>query len=324
MGHHVYCINRALDPEIIGEGPALSIFTELGTMILENTCPWVTLALYGTLLTPLNKKATGNDARPVSAEDRDCATWHKAAQRALNSAVRDMVTPQQLAVAVSGGVEVKVWGLRLLQEEAERKGCSFTILKEDRVNAHNAFFRKEAVAVVREAAAVDSRLKPFARLTDCILRLQPQIFTRTVKNSTGLRALCTSQRGGAQGNATTNSIYPAAMNKALKNVERTCNVVVRAIQDDTTIAGETALIFGPEKARDLLNSSFAACGNETHPDKSVAFCILPGDRDQVPADVSQPFFIITDSATGIETQVFGVEICDPPLEKWSSDENGSA
>ena len=78
-GHHVYCLNRALNPMANEEGPAINAFTELGILILGNACPWVTLVLYGALLTPLNKKAIGDDARPVSAEDRDCATWHKAA-----------------------------------------------------------------------------------------------------------------------------------------------------------------------------------------------------------------------------------------------------
>ena len=117
-GHHVYCLNRALNPLANDEGPAINAFTDLGVIILSNACPWVTLALYGTLLTPLNKKAIGDDARPVAAEDRDCATWHKAAQRAQNTTVCKLVAPQQLAVAVSGGVEVKAWGIRLLQEEA--------------------------------------------------------------------------------------------------------------------------------------------------------------------------------------------------------------
>jgi hypothetical protein len=73
-GHHVYCLNRALNPMANEEGPAINAFTELGIIILGNACPWVTLVLYGALLTPLNKKAIGDDARPVSAEDRDCAT----------------------------------------------------------------------------------------------------------------------------------------------------------------------------------------------------------------------------------------------------------
>ncbi len=247
--------------------------------------------MYGALLTPLNKKAIGDDARPVSAEDRDCATWHKAAQLAQNSAVRKLVTPQQLAVAVSGavsgGVEVKAWGIRLLQEEAERNGSSFSINGEDRINAHNDFFREEAVTSIREAAETDPSLKPFARLADNILRLQPQIYTRTAEDLTGIRKLCTSQRGGAQGNATTNIIYPAAMNNALKSVEQSCNVIIRAIQDDATTVGETSEIFGHDKARERLNSALAACGNLTHPGKSVAFCLLPADRALVPADVHQ-------------------------------------
>jgi hypothetical protein len=181
-GHHVYCLNRALNPLANDEGPAINAVTDLGVIILSNACPWVTLALYGTLLTPLNKKAIGDDARPVAAEDRDCATWHKAAQRAQNTTVCKLVAPQQLAVAVSGGVEVKAWGIRLLQEEAVLNGSSFTINGEDRENAHNAFFRDKAVASIREAADADPSLMPFARLTDNILACSPKYTPEQLTN----------------------------------------------------------------------------------------------------------------------------------------------
>ena len=42
-GHHVYCLNRALNPMANEEGPAINAFTELGIIILGNACPWVTL-----------------------------------------------------------------------------------------------------------------------------------------------------------------------------------------------------------------------------------------------------------------------------------------
>ena len=102
------------------------------------------------------------------------------------------------------------------------------------------------------------------------------------------------------------------MNNALKSVEQTCNVVVRAIQDDATTVGAASEIFGPGKARERLNACLEACGNETHPDKSVAFCLLSSERDLVPANVHQPSYNITDHVTGVETQVFGVVICGVP------------
>jgi hypothetical protein len=103
------------------------------------------------------------------------------------------------------------------------------------------------------------------------------------------------------------------MNKALKHVEASCDVIVRAFQDDATIAGDPAKIFGPGKARDVLNAGFSACGNETHPEKSVAYCILPEDRSTVPEGVHQPSFTILDDATELETRAYGVEICGAPL-----------
>jgi hypothetical protein len=215
------------------------------------------------------------------------------------ASIRSTVTPQQLEVGFESGVQVKIWGLRLLQERSELSGTSFVILKKDRVNAHNAFYRPEAVETIREAAEADPSLKPFARLTDSIFRLEPQINTRKTTLAEGIRPLCTSQRGGAQGNATTSSIYPAAMNNTLKTAERTGNVTIRAIQDDATTTGDPTDIFGPGKSRDVLNKGFAACGNETRPEKSVAYCTRQQDRGQVPADVDQPSFAITDIETPV-------------------------
>jgi len=103
------------------------------------------------------------------------------------------------------------------------------------------------------------------------------------------------------------------MSQSLKNIELTTNVIVRAIQDDATMAGDLQDIFGSGKTRDSLNASFEACGNETHPQKSVAYCIRPQDRELVPAGVSQPSFRITDAETGSEIEVFGVEVCGAPL-----------
>ena len=95
-------------------------------------------------------------------------------------------------------------------------------------------------------------------------------------------------------------------------MEQSCNVIIRAIQDDATTVGETSEIFGHDKARERLNSALAACGNLTHQGKSIAFCLLPADRALVPADVHQPSYNIIDDDTGIETQVFGVVVCGVP------------
>ena len=170
---------------------------------------------------------------------------------------------------------MKAWGIRLLQEEAERNGSSFSINGEDRINAHNDFFREEAVTSIREAAETDPSLKPFARLADNILRLQPQIYTRTADDSTGIRKLCTSQRGGAQGNATTNIIYPAAMNNALKSVEQSCNVIIRAIQDDATTVGKTSEIFGYNKGSKRTTELSPCSLRKPHSSREVGRLLSP-------------------------------------------------
>jgi hypothetical protein len=53
----------------------------------------------------------------VKAEDLDCSAWTKAVQQLHTPAAMGIVTPQQLGVGVSGGIEVKVWGLELLYEK---------------------------------------------------------------------------------------------------------------------------------------------------------------------------------------------------------------
>ena len=61
-----------------------------------------------TKMTPLCKKATGPDARPVCAESADTSCWAKAASRSAVESVRSHVSPQELAVGVQGGMEVLV------------------------------------------------------------------------------------------------------------------------------------------------------------------------------------------------------------------------
>jgi hypothetical protein len=77
--HYITCLNRArmngLDTE---EGAGVQPFRKLGELVLGNVCPWVSRELAANMLTPLMKHATGNDARPVSANDCDYAIWIKS------------------------------------------------------------------------------------------------------------------------------------------------------------------------------------------------------------------------------------------------------
>jgi hypothetical protein len=66
------------------------------------------LAEKSKLLILLMKNATGNDARPVSANDCDYAAWMKAIHRTVVEVVSQNLRPQQLGIAVPGGLEAKI------------------------------------------------------------------------------------------------------------------------------------------------------------------------------------------------------------------------
>ena len=82
------------------------------------------------------------------AECVDSSTWSKACAKSLAPAVRDQVSPQQLAVAVPGGEEVMIWGLRVQlevwEEEAQEGGQPPKgLLSDDEINARNSLDRKK-------------------------------------------------------------------------------------------------------------------------------------------------------------------------------------
>jgi hypothetical protein len=103
------------------------------------------------------------------------------------------------------------------------------------------------------------------------------------------------------------------MNQPLKDAERTCNVTIRAIQDDATIAGNPENIYGAGMAREMLSAGFGVRGNETHPDKATAYGRTPEDRAKIPACITQPFYTITDETTGQETKAYGIVTCGAPI-----------
>jgi hypothetical protein len=68
--HYITCLNRARTNDLATEkGAGVQPFRKLGELVLGNACPWISRELAANMLTPLMKKATGNNARPVSAKD---------------------------------------------------------------------------------------------------------------------------------------------------------------------------------------------------------------------------------------------------------------
>jgi hypothetical protein len=123
---------------------ARNSFEELGLLYLDGGMPrWLCRALTSGLLTPLVKKLPEHgeapDARPTNAPDIDVSVWWKTLQRSVNPAVRKVLTPQQLGVAVANGTQIKVIGAALKIEQAHKEKSPYAHVALDLKNAHNEF-----------------------------------------------------------------------------------------------------------------------------------------------------------------------------------------
>jgi hypothetical protein len=95
------------------------------------------------LLTPLKKNAIDIDSRPANAEDFDTRVFCQTIAKDSTETVKEITTPQQLAVGVSGGNQLYTCGTYLKIEEAIVKGTlDLSVLSMDIWNAHNDFDRQ--------------------------------------------------------------------------------------------------------------------------------------------------------------------------------------
>ena len=255
---------------------AFGNFETLGKRYLDCSMPpWLRRQFGSGLLTPLAKAeaAPGEtvDARPTKAEDTDTALWCQALQRshtpkpkngAAAEGIRKHLQPQQLSVGVSGGCDILVLGLKLKIEEAVSKGLKRVLVSLDLKNAHNSFNRREAQEALEALAAADPSLRSLVLAHHAISSQFNPIYVRSASTGNGLRYLCESRVGGGQGNALTNIIFPTVINDALKSTERDHDVEVRAQQDDISIFGDPAEIFGPGKALETILEKLGKVGLE--------------------------------------------------------------
>ena len=258
-------------------------------------------------LTPLKKRREGTDARPVAAESIDSSLWSQGLSKLTVDAVRRHVSPQQLAVGVSGGMEIQIWGWRLLMEEWDDKGGNFVVTSDDQINAHNAFNREEAVLHVRSCAVQNTALAPLALATDTLLRVQKRIMGRSSSNPTGLIQITTSSQGGPQGNPITNQLYPMSTDPILKDVEtKHAGVVVRAFQDDVNLGGLVDDVVGINSDSGARQTLKDGLSTERHPGKAKGYGLTIEARAKLPPDMAQPFFVDPDDDD--ETKHFGIEV----------------
>ena len=129
-------------------------------------------------------------------------------------------------------------------------------------------------------AATDPSLHPLVLAHHAISSQFNPIYVRSASLGNGLRHLCESCAGGGQGNALTNIIFPTVINDALKSTERDHRAEVRAQQDDISIFGDPAEIFGPGKALETILVELGKADLELNKKKSQVF----GTTDDACAD----------------------------------------
>jgi hypothetical protein len=134
------------------------------------------------------------------------SVWWKTLQRSVNPAVRKLLTPQQLGVAVMSGTQIKVIGAALKIEEARKKSSPYAHVALDLKNAHNEFSRRACEDSLDEAARADDSLLPLARAHHSTCGQPNPIFMRAFNSDRGLAHLCDG--GGAGGPGGPRKICP--------------------------------------------------------------------------------------------------------------------
>ena len=113
----------------------------------------------------------------------------------------------------------------------------------------NSYKRRKALQALRELVAKDPSFRPLLRAFEATSSQPNPIFVRSSTTSNGLKFLCDSSAGGAQGNPLTNIIFPVVINDTLKSTEAEHpGVETRAQQDDINLWGDPDMIFGTGKA----------------------------------------------------------------------------
>ena len=309
-GFHAGYVKQLYTANAAGDISAKKAFEELGQAYLSCEMPtWLRRAFNGGLLTPLVKKPVPAgetpDARPTNARDIDVSIWLKTIQRQANAAIRQTLIPQQLAVAVSGGCEIKVIGAKLKIEQALKNGLDFVLVCLDLKNAHNEFRRAAAQDALdethRSAAEAQTRghesLKDLAQAHRADTGHAGDVYMRDSKSPTGFARVCTSTAGGPQGSPLTNLAFPALINKALKATEaKFPGVELRAIQDDIDAAGPPDLIFGSNQdgsdgALHFLLEQLAELRLEPNKSKFQFYATTERAAERAPNWLPRPFFI---------------------------------
>ena len=138
---HIRALHRGNFEDEAEAGGALRQLRKLGELYFNARMPtWLRRKLNAGLCTPLVKKAAPEgctpDARPVCSEDSDMKVWRRCLVKQATPAFKERVAPQQLAVGISGGCEIKILGSNLELERQLKQQADYAHVAIDLKNAH--------------------------------------------------------------------------------------------------------------------------------------------------------------------------------------------
>jgi hypothetical protein len=97
----------------------------------------------------------------------------------------DILTPQQLGVGVGGGIEVKVWGLKLWYEKNMALGNRAMAVALDILNARSTFDREASSEALSSFAGADGGLRSLPRAWHANKSQKNSIFVRDIDAASG-------------------------------------------------------------------------------------------------------------------------------------------
>jgi len=272
---------------------------------------WFTTRFQGSIVTAIAKNAQ-RETRPACAKDRDAAAALQGAQKLFTNATR-LSCEHETSVGVKGGTQLCAWGFKCCMEEARRNERPITILTEDRINAHNTFFRHKTIEEMQFLAQTNPEIEKMLAVSQPILSSKNPIYFRTRSSPSGLSHLTNCCEGGEQGNAMTNLHYPLTFQSVIRQANaRFENTIVKSYQDDVFLMASAEDMFGQDKVREFVNSELAVRGSILHPNKSHAYGSNQAERDLIPDDIDQPFFVMFDQI-GSPYKTYGIEILGVPI-----------
>ena len=207
---------------------------------------WFTTRFQGSIVTAIAKNAQ-RETRPACAKDRDAAAALQGAQKLFTNATR-LSCEHETSVGVKGGTQLCAWGFKCCMEEARRNERPFTILTEDRINAHNTFFRHKTIEEMQFLAQTNPEIEKMLAVSQPILSSKNPVYFRTRSSPSGLSHLTNCCEGGEQGNAMTNLHYPLTFQSVIRQANaRFENTIVKSYQDDVFLMASAEDMFCKDK-----------------------------------------------------------------------------